>query len=84
VNASITCATTFTPRSRAQITLTATAGSDTPDPNRANDTARVAIVPVATLIAPTTAAAIPTLSEIALLLAAALVVTAMAVHRRGR
>ena len=84
VNGTITCTTTFTPRTRAQITLVVTAGSDTPDPNRANDTARVAIVPVATLIAPT-AAAIPTLSEIALLLlAAALGVTAVAVHRRGR
>ena len=84
VNGSITCQTTFTPASATPVTLVVTAGSDTPDPNRANDTAKAIITPIAPLLA-STSRAIPTLSEMALLLLAALLgVTAVAVHRRGR
>jgi uncharacterized repeat protein (TIGR01451 family) len=84
VDAAISCDTTFTPTSAAPITLVTTAGSDTPDLNHANDKANTTITPRAAFIAPV-AASIPTLSEMALLLlAAALGVTAVAVHRRGR
>jgi hypothetical protein len=83
VDAVISCDTTFTPSSATPITLVTTAGSDTPDLNHANDTANTTVTPVAAFIAPV-ATSIPTLSEIALLLlAVALGVTAVAVHRRG-
>jgi uncharacterized repeat protein (TIGR01451 family) len=81
---SITCKATFTPTDTTPVTLTVTAGSDTPDPDRANDAGTATVTPVAALIAPI-AASVPTLGEMALLLLAALLgLSAVAAHRRGR
>jgi uncharacterized repeat protein (TIGR01451 family) len=84
-DARITCTVTFTPANTASVTLTATAGSDTPDPNHANDKADMVITAATPLIASTSSTAVPTLSEIALLLLAALLgVSAFILNRRGR
>jgi uncharacterized repeat protein (TIGR01451 family) len=78
----ITCSITFTPASTGQVTLTVTAGSDTVDPVRTNNTAQ-AIVTVKAAPPPVTP--VTTLTDIALLLLATLLgVSAVAMHRRGR
>ena len=78
VGSSITCTTTFTPLTRAQITLTATAGSDTPDPTRANNTGRATIAPAGAV-----AASVPTLGELTLALLALLLGGGAALRMRS-
>jgi poly(3-hydroxybutyrate) depolymerase len=80
----IDCPVTFTPASSGEVTLTVTAGSDTVDPVRTNNTAQTIVTVEAAPVVPVTTP-VPTLTDIALLLlAAALGLSAVAVHRRGR
>jgi hypothetical protein len=80
----IVCATTFTPANSAPLMLAATAGSNTPDPNRANDTVRALVMPAAARIAVATGFT-PTFSDVALIaLTVLLSLGALAVHRTGR
>ena len=81
-NTSIICTTKFTPDSTDPVTLTATATSDTSDPDSSDNSAQLTITPTLATVAET--APIPALGDMALILLAALLgLSAVALRRWG-